>query len=165
MCIIDYFNAKPHCTVQELCDFLQISDMECAFALNPLVSATVLKLSGAMEPSSIVSLGACDSLVGDVINVMPLELHSFAHRTAVKTHEQRTFQRAAKANPQRMESQVVHTLKQSGSKTAEELMSFLTSAMHPLTVSRGELKRVLEKLIERGLLVRDDSQRKFVYSP
>ncbi|KAG5474796.1 hypothetical protein LSCM4_03973 [Leishmania orientalis] len=165
MCIIDYFNAKPHCTVQELCDFLQISDMECAFALNPLVSATVLKLSGAMEPSSIISLGACDSLVGDVINVMPLELHSFAHRTAVKTHEQRTFQRAAKANPQRMESQVVHTLKQSGSKTAEELMSFLTSAMHPLTVSRGELKRVLEKLIERGLLVRDDSQRKFVYSP
>lgn len=165
MCIIDHFNVKSQCTVQELCESLQVSEVECAFALNPLVSATVLKLSGAMEPSSIVSLGPCDSSIGDVINVMPLEFYSFAHRAVVKSHEQRTFQSAAKANPQKMESQVVHTLKQSGSKTAEELMTFLTSAMQPLIVSRGELKRVLEKLIERGLLVRDDSERKFVYSP
>ncbi|CAJ1030093.1 cullin 2, putative [Leishmania guyanensis] len=165
MCIIDHFNTKSQWTVKELCELLQVSEVECAFALDPLISATVLKLSGAMGPSSVVSLGTCDSLIGDMINVMPLEFHSFTHRVAVKSQEQRILQGVAKANPQRMESQVVHTLKQSGSKTAEELMTFLTAAKDPLTVSRGELKRVLEKLIERGLLVRDDSQRKFVYSP
>ncbi|KAG5500543.1 hypothetical protein JKF63_03637 [Porcisia hertigi] len=165
MCILDHFNAKSQWTVQELCEHLQVSDEECAFSLKPLTRATVLRLSGAMEPSSIVSIGACDGLISDVMNVMPLEFYSFVHRTVFKSHGHRTLQSAAKANPQGMESRIVHTLKQSGPKTTEELMQCLISAMHPVIVSRGELKRVLEKLTERGLLARDNSQRKFVYSP
>lgn len=165
MCIIDHFNHRSEWTVQGLCEALRVSEPECAFALAPLVSATVLRLSGAMASNAVVSLGACDGLVGDVVNVMPLEFHSVVHRAAVKPQEQRAQQGVAKANPMKVESQIVHLLKKSGPKSAEELMTSLSSAMQPHSVSRGELKRSLEKLIERGLLVRDDAVRKFAYSP
>ncbi|KAK7197983.1 cullin 2 [Novymonas esmeraldas] len=165
MCILDYINAKPQCTVQELCDRLQVSEAECTSALNPLVSATVLQVSEVGSSTPSVSLGACTGLTGDLVNVMPLEFYGLTHRTAANPSEQCASQSATKVNPLKMESQVIHTLKRDGPKTAEELMAHAVAVMQPVAVSRSELKRVLEKLIERGYVVRDESKRKFAFVP
>ncbi|KPA85218.1 putative Cullin 2 [Leptomonas pyrrhocoris] len=165
ICIVDRLNIKTEWGFRELCDALKVNEGDCLSALTPLVKATVVQLDGAPGPACKVSLGRCNGLVGDVVDLMPLEFHAFAQSAAVKLREQRAPPNAARANPQRLESQVVHLLKQNGALAAEELLTLLTAAMVPLTVPRGELKRVLEKLIERGLVVRDGTHRKFSYSP
>jgi hypothetical protein len=164
-CIVDRFNAKAEWTFLDLCEALKISEGECQSALTPLVKATVLQQDSVPGPSCRVTLGPCNGLVGDIVDLMPFELHTSAQNAIAKPREQRTQQSAARANPQRLESQVVHLLKHNGALAAEELMTLLTAAMEPLAVPRGELKRVLEKLIEREIVVRDGTQRKFAYSP
>lgn len=164
-CIVDRFNTNTEWTFLDLCNALKVGDGECLSALTPLVKATVLQLGGAPGPTCRVSLGPCNGLVGDVIDLLPLEFHAFSQSAAAKPREQRAQQSTARANPQRLESQVVHLLKQKGALSAEELMAFLTAAMKPLVVPRGELKRVLEKLIERSFIVRDATHKKFTYSP
>ncbi|KPI87871.1 putative Cullin 2 [Leptomonas seymouri] len=165
ICIVERFNIKAEWAFPELCDALKVGEGDFLSALTPLVKATVIQLDGAPGPACKVSLGPCTEIVGEVVDLMPLEFHTFAQSVVTKPGDKRAQQNATRANPQRLESQVVHLLKQSGALTAEELMTSLTAAMEPLTVPRGEVKRVLEKLIERGFIVRDGTHHKFAYSP
>lgn len=165
VCVVDRFNSKSEWTLLELCETLNVGEGECLSTLAPLVKSTVLQLDGAPGPECVVSVGACTGLGGDVVDLMPLEFHSYAPNPVAKPREQRAQQSTARANPQRLVSQVIHLLKQHGELAPEELMAFLTPAMEPLTVTRGELKRTLEQLVERGFVVRDATLRRFAYSP
>lgn len=165
MCLVNCFNKNTSYTLLQLSGEICTSEAECATALMPLVRASILTHPMPLTSNTCISLGSFERIQSDSLDLIPLKATAIMQCATVKLCEQRNPQANSRALTQKVESRIIHRIKSEGPQSGEDLMTYISTVLHPSTITRSELKRALETLLSREMVVRNETLKKFEYCP
>lgn len=163
--IVLLFNTCASWSIADLSTTVGVNGRDCIYALNPLVAAGLFDGPSLLQEGSVVTL--CRIFRGEPNsqqNLIPGYQFPKSHlATRPTTIGSPTSCEAGTSLV--VESQIAHTLKSKGAQSLDDIHQHVNSILHPTEIPRSDVKKLIEKLVNRDIVVRDQVTKKFVFVP
>ncbi|KAK7197982.1 Cullin family/Cullin protein neddylation domain containing protein [Novymonas esmeraldas] len=143
-------NRMSEWSVEALCSCTRTSVEECKRALSPFVRTLLLQETGHQVFTLNPNLHATSSGEENTYDLRHFELESQQSNQEKNTF----FLRGEKSHVLSIEGAVMRLLKGSGPQPLEVILGSVSASLARLSVQRRDIKKVLEKLVEREYVER-----------
>ncbi|KPA86799.1 hypothetical protein ABB37_00862 [Leptomonas pyrrhocoris] len=151
-------NATSEWTLDGLCERIAATSAECLRALKPFLQTSLLEEKASnvfvFDAANIAAQGSAQE--GYDLRCVDFNTHqSHAGKYSPSA-------RADKTHAFAIQGAVVRQLKEKGPLPLEAIMTSVGAVLSKLSIQKRDIKKVLEKLIEREVVKRDDATFSFI---
>lgn len=155
LCIAFLFNEKKSWSVKEICERVGLTEGQCREAVDAFSSAGIFDVSTSREEVSVrqelSGLAPCGQL-----NLVP-DVRYDTSRTFNEVDAGRSLVAPEGDKVYVAEALIVRHLKRDGPQTLEQVFAHILEAREQFSITRGEIKRALERLLDREFVKRERS--------